>query len=133
MEVRGHTVRVSKAPASLASEASVGTRGLPGLRTPTTQGSQCEGLSTQEAAGPSPSMGSFRPQISGKYLCFLPPSQLAQQAAALSCGKRAEAGGSVVRDGFIYALGSDHSFSAGDCGWEHALFLVGGELPSLVC
>lgn len=97
LEVRGSPVRVSKASASLVSEASVRTRGLPGLHTPATQGSQCERLSTQETAGPSPSMGLFRPQLSGKYLCFLPPSHLAKQTAALSCGKGAEAGGSVVK------------------------------------
>lgn len=97
MEVRGSPVRVSKAPASLASEASVQTRGLPGLHTRATQGSQCERLSTQETAGPRPSMGLFRPQLSGKYLRFLPPSHLAKRAAALSCGKRAEASGSMVK------------------------------------
>lgn len=96
-EVRGCTVRVSKAPASLASEASVRTRGLPGLHTPATQGSQCERLSTQETAGLVPQWAHSDPQLPGKYLCFLPPSQLAKQAAALSCGKGAEAGGSVVK------------------------------------
>lgn len=92
-------------------------------------------------------MGLFRPQLSGKYLCFLPPSHLAKQTAALSCGKRAEASGSMVRasrvpwclthsPGFpLRPKKLTYTFCAREF-WpdrshqrESALFLGGGEHP----
>lgn len=72
---------------------------------PAAQGSLCEPfrVAPQEAAGRSPSMGPFRPQLSGKHLCFLPPSHSGlenqtKQAGTPPCTRTAlQAGGSTVR------------------------------------
>lgn len=77
-------------------------------------------------------MGSFRPQLSGKYLYFLPPSHSgldseAKQAAPLLLGGGAagglEAGGSVGSAGHLVHFLSGHptmpspTFNQRECDW----------------